>query len=317
MPTCAETVGYDKSACMKRLPEILVLAVVALVTAFAVSYGDSHDQYIPQVVSYDDSSNTYVTVGNNPEYMYPITLEGKKCYPTTLQLCLDGKLLPEDNKCCDVMMTDKDASVFDTVPYAVLCVACIPLPLLVLVWRVYLGVFIGVEEKQWSTLMDVLTGYLYTMLYTNLVTECFKHIVGRPRPIYYALQIFSQVYEDDRDFYKDQSTVSFPSGHASLSMAAWAYIAFILFSDAKALRKDRPVTAWILAHIAAGGLMFALWIGSTRITDYWHHTSDVVAGLVLGCVVAYTVFSTLVDCSWSKTSKKDTLLGDEKHYDQV
>jgi hypothetical protein len=44
-----ETIGFDKAACMKRLPEILVLAVVALVTAFAISFGGSHDQYIPQV----------------------------------------------------------------------------------------------------------------------------------------------------------------------------------------------------------------------------------------------------------------------------
>ena len=44
-----ETIGFDKAACMKRLPEILVLGVIGLVTAFAVSFGGSHDQYIPQV----------------------------------------------------------------------------------------------------------------------------------------------------------------------------------------------------------------------------------------------------------------------------
>lgn len=266
-------------------------------------------------MSYDADSNSYVAVANSPDYMYPITVDGKKCYPTTLQLCLDGKLAPEDHECCDKMMNDKDAAIYDTVPFEILVVACIPIPFIVLVWRVYLGVFIGVETKQWATLMEVITGFLYTLLYTNLVTECFKLIVGRPRPIYYALHIFSKVFEDDREHYDDQARKSFPSGHSSLSMAAWAYIAFILLADARAIKKDKPVIAWILAHIAGGGLMFALWIGSTRITDYWHHTSDVVTGLVLGGAMAFAVYSTLVDCSWKKAPKQDTLL--DKEYDQV
>lgn len=132
-------------------------------------------------------------------------------------------------------------------------------------------------------------------------------------------------------------------------MAAWAFIAFILLADARAIKKDKPVVAWILAHIAGGGLMFAIWIGSTRITDYWHHTvrtccfvrlklqhpvfpprllpnrslillcflsqSDVVTGLILGAAVAFAVYSTLVDTAWKKAPKQDTLL--EKEYDQV
>lgn len=223
-------------------------------------------------MSYNAVSGTYEAVGNSPDYMYPITIDGKKCYPTTLQLCLDGKIQPEDDKCCDYMMNDKDAVVYDTVPFAVLAVACIPLPIIVLVWRVYLGVFLGVESKQWATLMEVLTGFVYTMFYTNLVTECFKHLVGRPRPMYYALHLFSKVFEDERERLHEHSTLSFPSGHSSLSMAAWAFIAFILLADARAIKKDKPVIAWILAHIAGGGLMFAIWIGTTRITDYWHHT---------------------------------------------
>src|SRR5690606_9322559 len=136
---------------MRRLPELLVLGVIALVTGFATGFGGSHDQYIPQVtsgscsvcaagglscsrgfsmcainrplklstqvMSYNSVSGTYETVGNSPDYMYPITIDGKKCYPTTLQLCWDGKIQPEDDKCCDYMMNDKDAVVYDTVPF--------------------------------------------------------------------------------------------------------------------------------------------------------------------------------------------------------
>jgi len=32
--------------------------------------------------------------------------------------------------------------------------------------------------------------------------------------------------------------------------------------------------------------MFAFWVGTTRMTDYWHNTSDVIAGAIIGTVFA-------------------------------
>ena len=230
-----------------------------------------------QVMVFDDTTNTYKAVANNPDLSYPIKLDGEKCMPSTLQLCLDGYITPADDKCCKTMKEDNQAEPYSTVPFSLLLTIMFPLPIVVLLLRVNAGYVHGKEPRPWVTYLNEVIGLLYTLVYTNLITECFKHLVGRPRPMYYALMIFSEVFKDDREHTRDQANLSFPSGHSSLSMAAWAFVAYILFADALALRHKYPKVSYAFVHVAGGGIMFAIWVASTRITDYWHH---VVSALI-------------------------------------
>ena len=36
----------------------------------------------------------------------------------------------------------------------------------------------------------------------------------------------------------------------------------------------------------------AIWIGTSRLQDYWHHPEDVLAGFILGIVMAYGFYRT-------------------------
>ncbi|EMP37263.1 Tubulin beta chain [Chelonia mydas] len=58
---------------------------------------------------------------------------------------------------------------------------------------------------------------------------------------------------------------SFYSGHASFAMYSMTYLVFVL-------------------------LLLALYTGLTRISDYWHHPSDVAVGFLQGALIAYWVF---------------------------
>jgi membrane-associated phospholipid phosphatase len=95
---------------------------------------------------------------------------------------------------------------------------------------------------------------------TQLLTQAFKLGFRRDRPVF-------------PDPLATESTYSFPSGHASMSLAVYGTLAFVV-----ARRLDRPA-ARIAVLTAAAVLIFL--IGISRIYLGVHYVSDVVAGYCL------------------------------------
>jgi membrane-associated phospholipid phosphatase len=81
---------------------------------------------------------------------------------------------------------------------------------------------------------------------------------------------------------------SFPSGHTSLSTAGMAYLAGYLLARARARAASDGGAAW-RTGVALSPLLLALWVGLTRVRDYWHHHTDVEVGAALGALIAHTV----------------------------
>jgi len=85
-------------------------------------------------------------------------------------------------------------------------------------------------------------------------------------------------FERERPFFPDplatESTYSFPSGHASVSLAVYGTIGYI--AARHATTKGRQI--WILAAAAA----LVLLIGFSRLYLGVHYLSDVIAGFSLG-----------------------------------
>ncbi|XP_032826730.1 phospholipid phosphatase 1-like [Petromyzon marinus] len=86
---------------------------------------------------------------------------------------------------------------------------------------------------------------------------------------------------------------SFYSGHASFAMYTMAFLALYLHSRLRAasLRLLR-------ALLQLSVVLLALWVGYSRVSDYKHHWSDVLAGLVQGAVVAAVAVIHLADLPW-------------------
>ena len=123
---------------------------------------------------------------------------------------------------------------------------------------------------------------------TLMITEVLKIAVARPRPNYFSYCQYDQERKEclGPHRYRKDAKVSFPSGHASNSFASATWLALLV---------DRlnPVSQelwWILLKFLP--IAIAIFISATRITDYMHHVSDVVAGAILGVGIAAIVFKT-------------------------
>jgi undecaprenyl-diphosphatase len=114
---------------------------------------------------------------------------------------------------------------------------------------------------------NVLLVVATTALATNLVTSVIKHAVGRERPPTIVL--------DPEPLMEVPTTSSFPSGHASMS-----------FACAYALSRLAPRLTPFLYVLAA-------LIAFSRIYVGVHYPLDVLAGALLGTVVAIALLRLL------------------------
>ena len=147
-----------------------------------------------------------------------------------------------------------------------------------------------------------------TLCLTLLVTEALKVTVARPRP-----NFFSYCGYDPESAkctasksYKRDAKLSFPSGHASNSFASGTWMCLFLCT----LWPRHVEIWWVLVKLLP--VFVAIAISATRITDYMHHVSDVVAGAVLGIGMAMTVFYsqyTRIFMVQKKKQEEEELLG--------
>lgn len=145
--------------------------------------------------------------------------------------------------------------------------------------------------------------FSFGFIATYLTTELGKHVVGRLRPHFYnACQprlhdgsSCSDAHNADvymQHFYCSNPNlsslqirelhVSFPSAHSSLSFYSMCLLAFYVHNVWQGRGSVR-----VMRHILQFLLLMAAWyVSLSRVADYWHHWSDVLAGAVLGVVYA-------------------------------
>lgn len=83
---------------------------------------------------------------------------------------------------------------------------------------------------------------------------------------------------------------SFPSGHASTSFAGLTFLSIWLAGKIHLFHPGK-------GHAAFQWLIFVPMVGATliavsRTMDYRHHATDVIAGSLLGFVIAFTIYHT-------------------------
>ncbi|XP_052848234.1 putative phosphatidate phosphatase [Drosophila gunungcola] len=153
--------------------------------------------------------------------------------------------------------------------------------------------------------------YLYGLAMVTFTTMLSKLCIGRLRPHFYAvcqpmlpdgsgcqdgqnlgryIDSFTCSNANMSDFQFRQLNQSFPSGHASLAMYAMLYLAIYLQAAlSTSLSK-------LLKHLLQFlFVMFGWYVSLTRITDYHHHWSDVLAGAALGVVFAWLTSAYVAD----------------------
>jgi membrane-associated phospholipid phosphatase len=140
-------------------------------------------------------------------------------------------------------------------------------------------------------------------------TQLLKLLIQRRRPNFYALcgwnmeqRACTAPLHELRD-----ANFSFPSGHSSLTCCGMTFLMWLFLGMAWTTRqsargKNSYIERWlsrvevfqcttVLAILVPLG--WAVFVGTTRLVDNWHHPVDVLAGLVLGFsmgTIAYHVW---------------------------
>ena len=134
---------------------------------------------------------------------------------------------------------------------------------------------------------DGSVGLMLALAIAALLTNAIKRAAGRPRPNFYALMAL------DPTFYGGAAYRSFPSGHASASMAGLHFLALWLRASAVtclAPSAHRGVASLVLGCAVFAPTALAVWVAVTRIQDHWHGYADVLAGSLIGFAAAHRGF---------------------------
>ncbi|XP_035384606.1 phospholipid phosphatase 2 isoform X2 [Electrophorus electricus] len=139
-----------------------------------------------------------------------------------------------------------------------------------------------------AALYKVVGTFLFGGCVSQSLTDMAKFTIGRPRPNFmevcaptvckgYMLHINCTGHPRN----VTESRLSFYSGHSSFGMYCMLFLALyvqarMVFKWARLLR---PTIQFFL-------VAFAIYVGYTRVSDYKHHWSDVVVGLLQGALIA-------------------------------
>jgi membrane-associated phospholipid phosphatase len=109
-----------------------------------------------------------------------------------------------------------------------------------------------------------LIGFGIVLVLGPLLSDAGRQLVRRPRPAVGAAAL--------------PGSFSFPSGHASAAAASYGYIAYLAIRRAKRLR-------WQIL-VAAAAALTIVGVGYSRVVLGFHWSSDVLAGTLLGLLIA-------------------------------
>ncbi|XP_003962828.1 phospholipid phosphatase 2-like isoform X1 [Takifugu rubripes] len=139
-----------------------------------------------------------------------------------------------------------------------------------------------------SALYKVVGTFLFGAAVSQSLTDLAKFTIGRPRPNFlsvcapvscngYVLHI--NCTGNPRNV--TESRLSFYSGHSSFGMYCMLFLSLYVQARmrGKWTRLARPTIQFFL-------VAFALYVGYSRVSDFKHHWSDVLVGLLQGALIA-------------------------------
>lgn len=142
--------------------------------------------------------------------------------------------------------------------------------------------------------------FFFGLNVTNVITNIMKYNIGRLRPHFidvckpdyqllatnqttscYGPYIEEDVCTGDEDLIIE-ARLSFLSGHSSISMYCAVFLALYL---EKQMTWEKVLM--LRPSLQTAAVCVATYVCCSRISDYKHHWSDVLAGAFLGAVIAY------------------------------
>ncbi|XP_020661213.1 phospholipid phosphatase 1 isoform X2 [Pogona vitticeps] len=191
----------------------------------------------------------------------------------------------------------------DTIPYELLAGIIVPFDVIVIIIGEALSVYYNrlhsnsfVRNNYIAAIYKAIGTFIFGAAVSQSLTDIAKYSIGRLRPHFLAIC--------DPDWPKincsagyvenficrgnkvkvNEGRLSFYSGHSSFSMYCMLFLALYLQARMKGdwARLLRPTVQFGL--IAA-----SIYVGLSRVSDYKHHWSDVLTGLIQGALVAVLI----------------------------
>ncbi|XP_057212654.1 phospholipid phosphatase 1 [Triplophysa rosa] len=210
----------------------------------------------------------------------------------------------------------------DTISYQLLMGIMIPFTLFTIIFGECFSVYVRSRasfshHEYVACVYKSVGSFVFGAALSQSLTDIAKYSVGRLRPHFltvckpdWSLIDCTSGYIENITCTGDprisrEARLSFYSGHSSFSMYCMLFLALYLQSrmTARWSRLVRPTLQFFF-------ISTSLYVGLSRVSDYKHHWSDVLTGLVQGVIVAlFTVFyvSDLYENTQSKSDQSEDL----------
>ncbi|SPP76337.1 putative phosphatidate phosphatase [Drosophila guanche] len=169
---------------------------------------------------------------------------------------------------------------------------------------------VGISEwRHLWPIWNTVRWFLYGHVFNNLLKSIGKQTIGRLRPHFFAVcqpelpdggSCSDEAHRGGLVYHEDYSCrpelsgataemltslhVSFPSGHSSMAFYGLVFLALHL------RHRRWPLRGSLLGPVLQLGCLCVAWfVAISRVMDYKHHWSDVVAGSLLGAGTAFVV----------------------------
>ncbi|XP_030114079.1 phospholipid phosphatase 1 isoform X2 [Taeniopygia guttata] len=203
----------------------------------------------------------------------------------------------------------------DTISYKLLAGIIIPFSVIVIIVGETLSVFYNnlhsnsfVRNNYIATIYKAIGTFIFGAAASQSLTDIAKYSIGRLRPHFIAVcqpdwtRINCSLgYIENFTCHGDKAKInegrlSFYSGHSSFSMYCMLFVAGqrgkseenkgILYLQA---RMKGDWARLVRPTIQFGLIAASIYVGLSRVSDYKHHWSDVLTGLIQGAVVAVLI----------------------------
>uniref|UniRef100_A0A4X1SKZ5 Phospholipid phosphatase 1 n=1 Tax=Sus scrofa TaxID=9823 RepID=A0A4X1SKZ5_PIG len=191
----------------------------------------------------------------------------------------------------------------DTIPYPLLGGIIIPFSIIVMIVGETLSVYFNllhsnsfIRNNYIATIYKAIGTFLFGAAASQSLTDIAKYSIGRLRPHFLDVcdpdwskincsdgYIENYICRGNAQKVKE-GRLSFYSGHSSFSMYCMLFVALYLQARMKGdwARLLRPTLQFGLVAVS-------IYVGLSRVSDYKHHWSDVLTGLIQGALVAIVV----------------------------
>ncbi|XP_063818289.1 phospholipid phosphatase 1 isoform X2 [Pseudophryne corroboree] len=204
----------------------------------------------------------------------------------------------------------------DTISYRLLAAIMIPCSILIIILGEALCVFYNrlqsngfVRNHYVATIYKALGTFIFGAAVSQSLTDIAKYTIGRLRPhfidackpdwtqINCSTGYIEKFVCTGNAVTASEARLSFYSGHSSFSMYCMLFLALYLQSRMKGdwARLLRPTIQFALVALS-------IYVGLSRVSDYKHHWSDVLVGLLQGAIVAVLIVLYVSDFFKTKRS---------------